>query len=161
MKEANKVKKRFEEWLKKPKIKIDEVPRKGDLIIQLFVEKKHSKLFTQGSLIGGTRKYELQPYPYAVVLKVNEEEEDYKEGDVIYLSDNILLSKKNDAWDSWNEKEINQKPTPHEPEPPKMIGGIEEISLFRFKRNKFTKESEEIDEELYQIPIRIVKGRYK
>lgn len=159
MKKAREAKKNFEKWLSEPKIKIGEIPRRGDVIIQLFMDKIKTKLFTSGNILDGGRKVEIQPYPYGVVLKANPEDEEYKEGDVIYLTDNILLTKENDEWLSWREKFENQKPTPHEPEPPRMVGGLNELDLFRFKRNKFHTESEEIDEELYQIPFRIIKGK--
>lgn len=157
----SKTKKNFNEWLKKPKVKIKETPRSGDLIVQLYVEKESSRLFTSGNLVDGGRKYKIQPYPYAVVLKVNEEDAEYKEGDVVYLTDNILLTETNPDWISWKEKIENQKPTPHDPEPPRNIGGLNELSMFRFKKDKFKRDSEEIDEELYQIPIRVVRGKYE
>lgn len=152
-------KKGFEKWLKAPKPKITETPRSGDVIIQVFTEKEETPILLNHDPTGKDIKYKVYTYPYALVLKSNPfDEHDYPEGSVVYLTDNLLLTEDNPAWLSWREKIENQKPTPHDPEPPRFIGGLNELAQFRFKKNKLSREDEPVDEELFQIPIRIIRG---
>jgi signal peptidase I len=148
---------------KKKKIDINVVPRAGDYIIQLFVTRKKLKggLVLNDNLLDGVSRTETtQPYPFAIVVEAGEDTT-YEKGDVVYLTDNILLTKDNPDWVAWREKFENQKPTPHEAEPPRYKGGINELAQFRFKMNKFQIESDRDDEYLFQVPQRVVRGIVK
>lgn len=156
---AKEVEKEYQKFKKRPKVRLKETPAKFEYIVELFVVKEETKggLVLNDSLLDKVeKKYKIQPYPYAQVLKAGPGG-DYEEGDIIYLDDEILEVQDNPEWNGWARKLENQHPTPYEPEPPRYLGGLYYLHPFRYKVNKFDKDTVE-EKFVYQIPQRIIKG---
>lgn len=156
--------KKYNDWVKAPKPKIKETPRKGEVIGQLFFTSEKSSLFVDGVIInnegrleGDPRKEKYQTYPYFYIIKSNCDE--YKEGQVVYLSDDLLKIELNPEYEDWYNKNKHQRPQMMGVPPPKYLGGVYAIERFKFKKDKFSLEED--NDFLYQLQIPQIRGVYE
>lgn len=154
------VKKEFEKFVKQPKPKLSTVPRSDDYIVQFFTTRRELKggLVLNHSLLEKVDKtYETSTYPLAIILAAGEGCT-YEEGDIVYFTDEIFDTQDNPDWVAWSNKAENRYPKPQEPEPPRNIGGLSNFEQFKFRKDKFGTEDEDLA--LFQIPQRLVRGKY-
>lgn len=158
------VAKELESWLKTDPPKVSVIPRRNDVLIQLFTVDEESPLYTgvkidhTGLLVGKARKGVLHTYPIARVLRSSADE--YKEGDVVYLDDMILYSERNEAYDKWFENQKHSRPLIRTVAPPEYVGGLEYIERYTFKTDKLDNKNVD-DDFLYQVPLVMIKGIYE
>lgn len=158
------IKSRLEEWVSAPKVKIKEDPRKGEVIVEVFkVHKKTSVIVGvevdyKGELKGDPKNYTTSVFPIAYVLKSGVEE--YKEGDIIYLNDEILWTEDNPEYFVWDAKQEHTRPKLKELPPPRYRGGLFVLERYKFKKDKLKQEKDPIDDFLFQIPVPMIRGKY-
>lgn len=156
------IKESFKKWIKAPKPVIREIPRKGEAVVQIFRVKKKTNsgllvgvtMDHLGKLEGTARDYTSEYFPYAMVLKSNIEE--YKEGDIVYLKDEVLNTTNNEEYALWLEETKHKRPQMKTLPPPQYKGGLSSYAEYEFKKDKLSQEEE--DDVLYQLPYTRIRG---
>ena len=157
-------KKEFKKWIKRQRPKFNENPRKGEAIVEVFHTEIERSIFVgvdidhKGKIVGNPTKKEVLVYPYAYIVKSNIE--DYKDGDVVYLDDSLLYTRKNPEYELWLGKHKHERPNMQGVPPPMYEGGLHNLERYKFKKSKFTKESGN-DEYYYQLPLPLIRGSYE
>lgn len=160
------VKSKFDEWVETPPITVKEIPRGGEAILEVFRTEIVHSLYSggtdidlSGKLVGKGTKADTQVYPVARILKSSIDE--YEEGDLVYLGDEILNTRLNPKYELWKAKQEKTRPQMMELPPDKFIGGLNGLNRYSFKSNKLSADPDKIDGFLFQLPMPFIGGHYK